>query len=58
MVKSPREETVKQAFQIGIIDNGHIWIDALANRNLTTHTYDEELANKMTQEIITFIFQS
>lgn len=51
-VKSPRE-TVKQAFQIGLIDNGHIWIDALSNRNLTTHTYDEELANKMTEEILT-----
>ena len=51
MVKSPRE-TVKQAFQIGLIDNGHIWIDALSNRNLTTHTYDEELATKMTSEIL------
>ena len=49
IVKSPRE-TIKQAFQVGIIENGHVWIDALSNRNLTTHTYDEELANKMTQE--------
>ena len=52
LVKSPRE-TVKQACQIGLIDNGHVWMDALSNRNLTTHTYDEELANKMTNEIIT-----
>ena len=51
MVKSPRE-TIKQAFQIGLIDNGHVWIDALSNRNLTTHTYDEELATKMTSEIL------
>ena len=51
MVKSPRE-TVKQAFQIGLIDNGHVWIDALSNRNLTTHTYDEELAIKITSEIL------
>ena len=51
IVKSPRE-TIKQAFQVGIIENGHVWIDALSNRNLNTHTYDEELANKMTQEII------
>ncbi|MGL5149813.1 MAG: nucleotidyltransferase substrate binding protein [Clostridium sp.] len=50
-VKSPRE-TVKQAFQIGLIDNGHVWVDALSNRNLTTHTYDEELAKKMTKEIL------
>ncbi len=51
MVKSPRE-TVKQAFQMNLIDNGHVWIDALSNRNLTTHTYDEELANKITNEIL------
>ncbi|WP_461614100.1 nucleotidyltransferase substrate binding protein [Clostridium sp. Marseille-QA1073] len=50
MVKSPRE-TIKQAFQIGLIDNGHIWIDALSNRNLTTHTYDEVLADNMVKEI-------
>ena len=57
LVKSPRE-TVKQAFQIGLIDNGHVWMDALSNRNLTTHTYDEELANKMTNEIITMYLRS
>ncbi|MFR8043453.1 MAG: nucleotidyltransferase substrate binding protein [Clostridium butyricum] len=51
MVKSPRE-TIKQAFQIGLIDNGHVWIDALSDRNLTEHTYDQELASKMTHEII------
>lgn len=55
MVKSPRE-AVKQAFSMGIIDNGHVWIDALSDRNLTTHTYDEELANKMVKEIVKIYF--
>lgn len=50
IVKSPRE-TIKQAYQIELIDEGHIWIDALADRNLTAHTYDEELAKKMVQDI-------
>ena len=50
IVKSPRE-TIKQAYQIGLIDEGHIWIDALADRNLTVHTYDEEFAKKMVQDI-------
>jgi len=44
-VKSPRE-TIKQAYQSGLIDNGHVWIDTLTDRNLTVHTYDEELAKK------------
>lgn len=35
IVKSPRE-TKKQAFQMGVIEEGHAWIDALAKRNLST----------------------
>ncbi|MFD1677944.1 nucleotidyltransferase substrate binding protein [Alicyclobacillus fodiniaquatilis] len=49
-VKSPRE-TIKTAFQAGIIEEGHIWIDALSSRNLTTHTYDEATAEKLVQDI-------
>ncbi|MDF0728953.1 nucleotidyltransferase substrate binding protein [Cytobacillus sp. S13-E01] len=50
IVKSPRD-TVKQAFQIGLIEEGHIWMDALSKRNLTTHTYDEAFAEKFVGEI-------
>ncbi|MCR6109470.1 nucleotidyltransferase substrate binding protein [Bacillus sp. A301a_S52] len=50
IVKSPRE-TIKRAFQIELIDDGHIWLDALAKRNLTTHTYDDALAEKLLQDI-------
>jgi len=54
-VKSPRE-TIKQAYQSGLIDDGHIWIDALTDRNLTVHTYDEKLAKKMTEDIVQIYF--
>ena len=50
-VKSPRE-TIKQAFQNELINDGHIWLEALSDRNLATHTYDEKVANKMIKEII------
>jgi nucleotidyltransferase substrate binding protein (TIGR01987 family) len=49
-VKSPRE-TIKQSYQIGLVEDGHVWIDALTNRNLTTHTYDEALAEKFVKNI-------
>ena len=39
-VKSPRE-VLKQAFQSGIIQDGHAWMEALEDRNLTAHTYNE-----------------
>jgi nucleotidyltransferase substrate binding protein (TIGR01987 family) len=49
-VKSPRE-TIKQAFQMGLIEDGHVWLDALSSRNLTSHTYDEAVAEKLVTEI-------
>ncbi|WP_368490091.1 nucleotidyltransferase substrate binding protein [Clostridium sp. BJN0013] len=53
--KSPRE-TIKRAYQIGLIDDGHIWIDALSDRNLTVHTYDDKLAEKMVRDIVQSYF--
>ena len=50
-VSSPRE-TIKLAFQTGLIGDGHIWIDALTDRNLTVHTYDEKLAVRLVGEIV------
>ncbi|MBN1627239.1 MAG: nucleotidyltransferase substrate binding protein [Deltaproteobacteria bacterium] len=54
-VNSPRE-AIKQAFQSGIIENGQEWIDALEDRNLTTHTYDEGTAEKVVSTIRTSYF--
>ena len=50
IVKSPRE-AIKQAFQANIISQGHDWIDALEDRNLTTHTYNENIAIAVEQKI-------
>jgi nucleotidyltransferase substrate binding protein (TIGR01987 family) len=50
VAKSPRE-CIKQAFQVELIQDGHIWMDALSKRNLTSHTYDQELAEKLVKEI-------
>ena len=43
-VKSPRE-AIKKSFEIDLIDNGKMWLEALTDRNLTVHTYDETQAN-------------
>ena len=42
---SPRD-TLKIAFQNGYIQNGELWIEALDNRNLLAHTYDEAKSNE------------
>jgi len=41
ITKSPRD-AIKQAIQMEIIQDGHVWMDAIQDRNLTAHIYDEE----------------
>ena len=49
-VKSPRE-TIKQAFQLDLIEDGDCWLDALEKRNTTTHRYDEAFSKMLTDVI-------
>jgi nucleotidyltransferase substrate binding protein (TIGR01987 family) len=42
-VNSPRA-VLKKAFEIGLISDGHQWLQCLQDRNLTSHTYNEEIA--------------
>ncbi len=49
-IRSPRD-AVKQAFQSNLIIDGHSWIQALEDRNLTTHTYNEETALEVERKI-------
>ena len=49
-LKSPRA-SLKKAFQIGLIDEGAVWLKGLEDRNLTSHMYNERVA----QEIETMI---
>ncbi len=56
IVKTPRE-AIKQAFQSGLISNGHDWIDALQDRNLTAHTYNENTAIAVESKIRNKYFQ-
>ena len=48
--KSPKE-TLKQAHQAEIIQDGRTWLEALENRNLTTHIYDEEVVKEVIKSI-------
>lgn len=45
-VRSPRD-SIKKAFEIGLLTNGHDWMNFLEDRNLTSHAYDEETAKEI-----------
>lgn len=54
--KSPKS-TFREAFKIGIIEDGEVWIDMLNDRNLTSHVYDEEVAFDIYGKIISIYFK-
>ncbi len=56
-VKYPRD-TIKQAFQSELIQDGHLWIQMLDRRNELTHTYNEEQAKKAVEIIRGSYFQA
>ena len=44
-------DAIREAFNAGIIKDGTLWMQTIQARNLTSHTYDEEIAEE-TYEVI------
>jgi nucleotidyltransferase substrate binding protein (TIGR01987 family) len=55
-VKGPKI-VLKQAFQDGIIADGHRWIQMIDSRNESTHLYDEERSEQIFHAIATEYIQ-
>ena len=49
-VNSPRA-SIRQAFQIRLIDDAEAWFDMLEKRKLSAHTYDEEIATEIYRHV-------
>jgi nucleotidyltransferase substrate binding protein (TIGR01987 family) len=45
-------DAVREAFQLNLITNGKVWMDMIASRNKTSHTYNEETADEIYSKII------
>lgn len=46
-------DTIRQAFKEGIIIDGEGWMEMLQSRNQTSHTYNEETAIEIADEVLT-----
>lgn len=44
--------TVREAFKRGLIEDGEIWMDMIEKRNLSSHTYNLEIAVALVNAII------
>jgi nucleotidyltransferase substrate binding protein (TIGR01987 family) len=41
------KEILQEAFAVGLIDNESLWLQMLSDRNMTSHTYNETLADEI-----------
>ena len=55
-VFAPRD-AIKAAFSANILPNAQVWIDMLADRNSSTHEYNQEKVNKIVGEISSTYFE-
>ena len=49
------KEIIKEAFSVNLIDDEGLWIKMLRDRNMTSHTYDEKLADEIFSRIKLYV---
>lgn len=49
-------DAIRLAFQSGLIEDGEAWMDAYVSRTKTSHTYNEETAREIVQNILNKYF--
>ena len=46
------KDTSREAFKRGLIQNGEVWMTMIKLRNMTSHTYDQSLADEVFETIL------
>lgn len=41
------KDATREAFQLGLIEDGEVWMQMIISRNLTSHAYDENTVNEI-----------
>ena len=50
-------DATRNAFSLGLIDNGEVWMNMIVSRNKSTHTYNEETARDVVNDVISKYFE-
>ena len=45
-------DATREAFNMGLIEHGEVWMEMIKSRNQSTHTYNEEVADELQNRII------
>ena len=46
-------DATRKAFEVGLIENGEIWMSMIASRNRTSHTYNKATAEAIVKAVCT-----
>jgi nucleotidyltransferase substrate binding protein (TIGR01987 family) len=46
------KNATREAFKAALISDGEVWMEMIKARNLTSHTYNVELAQKITTDVL------
>ncbi len=46
------KDATRLAFNRGLISDGDVWMQMIADRNLTSHTYHEEISDQILERIV------
>lgn len=49
------KEIIQEAFAVNLISNEDLWVKMLRDRNMTSHTYDEKLADEIFSRIKLYV---
>ena len=46
------KDSIRNAYSVGLIKNGDIWMDMIASRNLSSHAYDENSVQQIIDKCV------
>lgn len=49
-------DATREAFQMGLIENGHGWMEMIKSRNQSSHTYNQEIADEIKEKVLFYYF--
>lgn len=51
-------DVTREAFQLGLLEDGELWMKMIQSRNLTSHVYDESVAEEMIKLICDLYYEA
>ncbi|GGN36670.1 MULTISPECIES: nucleotidyltransferase substrate binding protein [Marinomonas] len=52
------KNVARKAFEVGLVKDGSVWLEMIKSRNLSSHTYNEEVTKKIVTAITDDYFQA